>query len=434
MVSVTLYLFILLVLYCFWPCLAAFDGSSAISDPLTEVARGNSYVSGVYLNRIHLNHVQIYLHLVPRTAFEERSFDVSIWYKKQSNINMVEKEMSVGLGESVESDEQWQHLATMNNFYLDESSTPNFCSCYTYFTFDQGLFDFRAVLRFGNDEAELKNTPPSVKSILPSFSDEIQVFPTESDDYYTISKWTNPDVSDGRAKDLSNLLFDFLDKAEASTTSSGKVVGDTTPSLETVVRKGWSGQKFQMFMNSIGSISGTTYLEVGIYNGSSLISILDGNNIKAVAIDIWDVNDPIASAMKEDVTSFVHTMYNHSAGSDVHILHTDCWTVTPRKVKQLLGGASVNVYFYDAGHTVSDHFLSFAHFYSAMDDTFIFIVDDWNWPVVRKGTYEAMAMYPIEIVSQIEITTLQSPSTLNKGMSNSWHNGMMAFVLVKKIM
>ena len=98
---------------------------------------------------------------------------------------------------------------------------------------------------------------------------------------------------DARAEQLKDLIFQFVDYAEQSTVSTGHH------------RRGHSGRRFQLFLNAVGSIPGTRYLEVGVFNGSSLVSILDGNDISAVAIDIWDVNDPVATAMKAEVVSEV---------------------------------------------------------------------------------------------------------------------------------
>ena len=84
------------------------------------------------------------------------------------------------------------------------------------------------------------------------------------------------------------------------------------------------------------------------------------------------------------------------------------------------------MYFYDAGHSYGDHFLSFSHFITAMDNVFVFIVDDWNWKMVQEGTKTAMALYSIEVVASVEVGTVPL-----EGIQGSWHNGMIAYVVRK---
>jgi hypothetical protein len=64
-----------------------------------------------------------------------------------------------------------------------------------------------------------------------------------------------------------------------------------------------------------------------------------------------------------------------------------------------------------------------------MENTFIFIVDDWNWQQVRDGTYRAIKQLNAKIVYEKEIKTTTDNSTTT--LSDTWWNGMGVFVLSK---
>ena len=70
----------------------------------------------------------------------------------------------------------------------------------------------------------------------------------------------------------------------------------------------------------------------------------------------------------------------------------------------------------------------------ALDDTFVLIVDDWKWEKVRVGTLNAIADSNLNIISKIEIRTMQeevwwAPDIL--GSDSDWHNGYF-IALIKK--
>jgi hypothetical protein len=387
-------------------------------------------VPEVFINRISLHSVQFYLHYVPCTAYEEESFEVSIWSNKSMKEN----------GWMLEG------VAPTSAFAVYSRVEPNFCDVYFYYKIAvlDVPYQFRVVLRFGTSAAQLESTPPHFLSLVDSMMDTTTIQPFQHDDYYTATAWVNPHLNNAKpvAVELANRLVKIYRDAESS---SGSL---------TEVRAGFSGHKFQFFMNALGSLPGTRYLEVGVFNGSSLMSVLHNNVhaaessgadsssssssrggggggvVGAVAIDIWDPASAADTEMRLAVTDMVSSQYN--ASGHTHVLHSSAWKVSPSRVRTLLGGAAT-LYFYDAGHAVADHFLSVAQFFSALADVSIFVVDDWNWRMVRTGTLAALAQYPVDVVCQLEVETLVGPAiTSVPGATGSWHNGMAAFVLQKR--
>ena len=68
-----------------------------------------------------------------------------------------------------------------------------------------------------------------------------------------------------------------------------------------------------------------------------------------------------------------------------------------------------------------------------MDDTFIYICDDWNWPFVRSGTYSAIADLGLTIDYEFDhrTTTNDEHVRWHSDAQRQWHNGIYMAVLSK---
>jgi hypothetical protein len=64
-----------------------------------------------------------------------------------------------------------------------------------------------------------------------------------------------------------------------------------------------------------------------------------------------------------------------------------------------------NVYFFDGPHQERDHFDGLRLALPAMDERFVFIVDDWNWSLVRSGTLSAIDQLGLSVEFSISIRT-----------------------------
>lgn len=202
-------------------------------------------------------------------------------------------------------------------------------------------------------------------------------------------------------------------------------------SRNTGLRNGFSGDTFRHLLNNLGSLVGVRYLEVGTFNGSSLFAFVEGNEAtigRAVAIDNWDQSNlsyliGTAQDVRNDVMS---ALQSHGFDSFISVIERNCWDVSAAEVVSKLGGKA-HIYFYDAGHSVVDQYVALPHFLSALEDTFILIVDDWSWTSVKRGTYSALRSMPVEIISELSINTVVCYPEFN----TQWHNGVGIFVLQK---
>jgi hypothetical protein len=67
-----------------------------------------------------------------------------------------------------------------------------------------------------------------------------------------------------------------------------------------------------------------------------------------------------------------------------------------------------------------------------MDDTFILLVDDWNWEDVRQGTFDAIRDLNLKIEWKKEIRLTQDNSHTSPDIAHAtWWNGIYVCILTK---
>ena len=94
-----------------------------------------------------------------------------------------------------------------------------------------------------------------------------------------------------------------------------------------------------------------------------------------------------------------------------------------------------NVFLYDGPHDEQEQYDGVSLPYDALDDTFILVVDDWNWPSPRNGTFQALNDKNIEIIYSIEIRTTPNdyfPPEEYHGQKHHWHDGYLIAVCQKR--
>ncbi|GMH84507.1 hypothetical protein TrVE_jg8021 [Triparma verrucosa] len=183
---------------------------------------------------------------------------------------------------------------------------------------------------------------------------------------------------------------------------------------------GMSGTTFRHFLNNLLSlVPFPSYLEIGVWAGSSFVSSIYGNNVRAVGIDNWSQFGGPKSVFLENVNAF-------GSGSTVSFFESSCWNVNHNELKK--NSQKFSVYFFDGPHEVLDHFRAIIEFYEYLEETSVIIIDDWNFVDVRWGTLAAFEGLPLDIMYEKTIMTTQN-SALDE---TEWHNGVGIFV-VKKI-
>ena len=193
--------------------------------------------------------------------------------------------------------------------------------------------------------------------------------------------------------------------------------GDSALPMPLYDVEGFSGRRFRMFLNNLcASVTDACYLEIGVFKGGSFLPAIYGNAMSATALDNW-------SWPKADFNKFKSYLDELAAGVDVSLINKDFRAVDFGSI------GPFNVMFYDGSHDEADQLDGVKLPVAAMRDEYVVIVDDWNWPHVRRGTFAGLEAAGCRIQASIELFTSrdgQLPAMKHRGSKSDWHNGMFA--------
>jgi hypothetical protein len=176
--------------------------------------------------------------------------------------------------------------------------------------------------------------------------------------------------------------------------------------------KGMSSKKVRNLLNKVVSYPNTKYLEVGVWNGSTFYSALYNNEpTYAVAIDNFSEFEGQEKIFLDNISD-IKTKYT--------FINRDCFSVNKDIFEY-----KFNVYFYDGGHSEEDQEKALTYYYECMEDTFLYICDDYNWERVQRGTKNG--------IEKCNINILEEKVILSKGngdLDGFW-NGIYIGILQK---
>lgn len=180
---------------------------------------------------------------------------------------------------------------------------------------------------------------------------------------------------------------------------------------------GMTGTSYRHFLNNLCSLPDTSYLEIGCWKGSTLIASLCGNKetVKyAVAIDTFGTFGGPKKMFYRNVGAYLRHYPLHFYEMDAFEMDLEAHFPYP-----------ITVYFYDGDHSAEAQEQAFTYFDPVFANTFIAVVDDWNFESVREGTEAALQKLGYRILFQKEIFT--NPELEPDG----WWNGVYIAVLQK---
>jgi hypothetical protein len=180
--------------------------------------------------------------------------------------------------------------------------------------------------------------------------------------------------------------------------------------------QGFTGTKTRHFYNNICSLPGASYLEIGTWYGSSSLSAVYGNSIDATFIDNWSQFGGNPEILKTALNKYTN---------NYKLIESDCWKVDRSTLSKY------DIYLYDGAHTYADQYRAISYYHKQFKPNCIIMVDDWNWPDVRKGTLDALSDLNIPVIYSRELFVPQEDT---QGMPNhagkhTWWNGIGVFVL-----
>jgi len=156
--------------------------------------------------------------------------------------------------------------------------------------------------------------------------------------------------------------------------------------------KGMSSSRNRHLLNNLLSIEDISYLEVGCWRGSTACSALYKNNVsKSVLIDNfsefgnsflqsdkeWDNGIPIEEDLKNNLNLFVSKNYHFIDGD---FFKTD-----------LSSYGKFDVFLYDGCHDFEPQNKALEYALDSLSNTFLFIVDDYSFPIVNSATQKAIS-------------------------------------------
>ncbi len=191
------------------------------------------------------------------------------------------------------------------------------------------------------------------------------------------------------------------------------VVGSGRLPPEILAMDGMSGRHYRLFVNNlIAMVPDARYLEIGVWQGSTLVSAIHQNPVRAFAIDNWSQYRGPAGAFFTNLGRF------KGETAAVSFLDSDFRAVDFATIGRF------NVYLFDGPHTAQDHYDGITLALPALDEQFVLIIDDWNWLPVREGTVEAITAsgLRLDFTAQIRTTSDDTHPEVG-GAASEWHNG-----------
>lgn len=188
---------------------------------------------------------------------------------------------------------------------------------------------------------------------------------------------------------------------------------------------GMTGIKTRHFYNNLLSANDIVYLEIGTWKGSSVCSAMCNNKATVVCIDNWSHG----GWLEENVDIFNNNFTKFKGENNARFIESDCFNLDITSLPMF------NVYLYDGDHTFEAQYKALTYYINNLQNTFIFIVDDWNSDIVRDGTKAAISdlnlkvLYEREVRTSSDNTHVYMPSFTEP--HPSWHNGIYIAVIQK---
>jgi len=197
---------------------------------------------------------------------------------------------------------------------------------------------------------------------------------------------------------------------------------------------GMSSPKVRHLLNNLCSRDNTSYLEIGSWRGSTLISSIFKNKIKhAVAIDNFSqFVDPhpktgewLFLTDKKEFQKPIHPkvelynnleLFKNDTKCNLNIFDCDCQDIDLHDA--LWDFAPFNVYFYDGEHSYKSQKLGISNYLKHLSKDAIIIVDDWNASDASQGTLDAIGEAGKIIKYKKELFTKMNCDR------DSWWNGI----------
>jgi len=223
-------------------------------------------------------------------------------------------------------------------------------------------------------------------------------------------------------KNNSVNLIDTVKTALTKSKNNESKISEKTKNLP-----GLTSEKVKHFINNLCELPDCKYLEAGVFQGSIFAAAVERNDLVATAIDNFsessiipmDNNVNINSEKGNNKEIFLRNIKDLVLNKQVNIIDSNVFEADLNKIS-----LKSNVIFMDIEHTYESHYNFLNKFYEKIDNTFVYVVDDWNWLQVREATFKS--------IEDLKLKTLFKEEIFTKGEDkNDYWNGLGIFVLNK---
>ena len=223
-------------------------------------------------------------------------------------------------------------------------------------------------------------------------------------------------------KNNSVNLIDTVKTALTKSKNNESKISEKTKNLP-----GLTSEKVKHFINNLCELPDCKYLEAGVFQGSIFAAAVEKNDLVATAIDNFSENSIIPMDSNVNINSekgnnkeiFLKNIKDLVLNKQVNIIDSNVFEADLNKIT-----LKSNVIFMDIEHTYESHYNFLNKFYEKIDNTFVYVVDDWNWLQVREATFKS--------IEDLKLKTLFKEEIFTKGEDkNDYWNGLGIFVLNK---
>ena len=165
-----------------------------------------------------------------------------------------------------------------------------------------------------------------------------------------------------------------------------------------------------MLSNAVATMGRATILEVGSYKGASAVAMCYRNDVAEIhCIDNHSEFGDTRAELRDTLLRFGLPNTIHDAD------YFAC------RLGDLVGGTRFNVYFYDGPHDEEQHARELSIALPHLADEFLYMVDDYSWPRVKRGCQCGLA----ELGSKVRVTKMNIYESERTNDATGFWNGLM---------
>ena len=185
--------------------------------------------------------------------------------------------------------------------------------------------------------------------------------------------------------------------------------------------EGITSDRTRQLLNQLGKLS-TSYLEIGVLNGGTFCSVLDGNTLKAYAIDMWKEQTQPANGsteIKSSKQTFIENVREFKGRNSIKLFDCNFLDVDKSQID------TIDMFFYDADHSKEMTCSAVKYYSDKFADEAILIFDDANFDGVVAGAKEGFQEAGLEVIyEKLLLNDLED--------ADQWWNGVY-IVVVRRV-